>query len=233
MAEHTYRQFDNELEQVRSKVLQMGGLVEQQISKAIEALDTDDMPLILAVIEGDQQVNRLEQEIDEACTQMIAKRQPAAGDLRIIHSIVKMITDLERVGDEATKVARMAKSITEANRAHMPRVELKHMENAVLAMLRQALDAYARLDAVAAARVIRDDDSVDAEFRNIVRLLITHMMEDPHTISRGIDLLFVVKALERIGDHAKNMCEYVVYLVKGRDVRHMGADRIAAEAAND
>lgn len=233
MAEHTYKQFDNELEQVRSKVLQMGGLVEQQISKAIEALDTGDMPLIQAVIDGDANVNRLEIEIDEACTQIIAKRQPAASDLRVIHSIVKIITDLERVGDEAVKVARMAKSITEAQRVNMPRVELKHMENAVLAMLRQALDAYARVDAVAAAKVVRDDDTVDAEFRNMVRLLITHMMEDPRTISRAIDLLFVVKALERIGDHAKNMCEYVVYLVKGRDVRHLGADRIAEEAANN
>jgi len=231
MPDHTSKQFDTDLESVRSKVLQMGGIVEQQITKAIEALDTGDLPLINAVIEGDAVVNRLEVEIDESCTQIIARRQPAATDLRVIHSIVKMITDLERCGDEAVKIARMARSIAEANRSHLPRIEFKHMENTALLMLRRALDAYARLDAVAAAGVVKDDDTVDAEFRAILRQLITHRMEDPRTISRAIDLLFVSKALERIGDHAKNMCEYVVYLVKGRDVRHLAPDEIVEQAA--
>lgn len=231
MPDHTSKQFDTDLESVRSKVLQMGGIVEQQISKAIEALDTGDLPLINAVIEGDALVNRLEVEIDEACTQIIARRQPAATDLRVIHSIIKMITDLERCGDEAAKIARMARSIAEANRVHLPRIEFKHMENTALLMLRRALDAYARLDAVAAAAVVKDDDTVDDEFRAILRQLITHMMEDPRTISRAIDLLFVAKAIERIGDHAKNMCEYVVYLVKGRDVRHLAPEEIVEQAA--
>lgn len=231
MTEHTSKQFDSELEAIRSKVLQMGGLVEQQITKAIESLETGDLALIKAVIEGDAHVNRLEVDLDEACTQIIARRQPAAGDLRVIHSVVKMITDLERIGDEAVKIARMARSIAEAHRAYLPRVEFKHMENTALLMLRRALDAYARLDAVGAAAVVKDDVTVDAEFDAILRQLITHMMEDPRSISRAIDLLFVSKALERIGDHAKNMCEYVIYLVKGRDVRHLDPEQVAQEAA--
>jgi phosphate transport system protein len=230
MGEHTYRQFDTELESIRSKVLQMGGLVEQQIIKAVEALDTGDKALINAVIEGDKIVNRYEVEIDEFCTQIIAKRQPAAGDLRVIHTVIKTITDLERIGDEAEKIARMARSIEEANRNHLPRIELKHMENSAISMLRGALDAFARLDAAGAAAVVREDETVDNEFRSILRQLITHMMEDPRTISRALDLLFVSKALERIGDHSKNMCEYVIYMVKGRDVRHIGVDRLEAEA---
>jgi phosphate transport system protein len=220
MTEHTSKQFDAELEAIRSKVLQMGGLVEQQVAKSIEALDSCDMALINSVIEGDAQVNRLEIEIDEASTHIIARRQPAATDLRVIHSVVKIITDLERIGDEAVKIARMAKAISQANRVHVPRVELKHMENVSMSMLRGALDSYARLD----------DDAVDDEFKAVLRQLITHMMEDPRTISRALDLVFVSKALERIGDHSKNMCEYVIYLVKGRDVRHLGPDRVAQEA---
>ncbi|MCA3149412.1 MAG: phosphate signaling complex protein PhoU [Burkholderiales bacterium] len=230
MGEHTYRQFDTELENIRSKVLQMGGLVEQQIIKAVEALDTGDKALISAVIEGDKIVNRYEVEIDEFCTQIIAKRQPAAGDLRVIHTVIKTITDLERIGDEAEKIARMARSIEEANRNHLPRIELKRMENSAISMLRGALDAFARLDAAGAADVVREDETVDNEFRSVLRQLITHMMEDPRSISRALDLLFVSKALERIGDHSKNMCEYVIYMVKGRDVRHIGVDRLEAEA---
>ncbi len=222
MTEHTSKRFDAELESVRSKVLQMGGIVEQQVAKAIEALDIGDLALAKAVIEGDGQVNRLEVEIDEACTTIIARRQPAATDLRVIHSVMKMITDLERIGDEAVKIARMALAISEANRVHLPRVELKHIENSALSMLRRALDAYARLDVTQAADVVREDDTLDAEFASIIRQLITHMMEDPRTISRAIELVFVAKALERIGDHAKNMCEYVFYLVNGQDVRHLG-----------
>ncbi|MFN7204728.1 MAG: phosphate signaling complex protein PhoU, partial [Burkholderiales bacterium] len=210
MGEHTYRQFDTELENIRSKVLQMGGLVEQQIIKAVEALDTGDKALISAVIEGDKIVNRYEVEIDEFCTQIIAKRQPAAGDLRVIHTVIKTITDLERIGDEAVNIARMARSIEEANRNHLPRIELKHMENSAISMLRGALDAFARLDAAGAAAVVREDETVDNEFRSVLRQLITHMMEDPRSISRALDLLFVSKALERIGDHSKNMCEYVI-----------------------
>lgn len=230
MGDHTYKQFDTELENIRAKVLQMGGLVEQQISKAMEVLDTGDVALIHAVIESDEIVNRYEVDIDELCTQIIAKRQPAAGDLRAIHTVIKTITDLERIGDEAQKIARMSRSIQEANRAYLPRIEFKHIESAAMSMLRGALDAFARLDAAGAAAVVREDELVDNEFRSVLRQLITHMMEDPRTISRALDLLFVAKALERIGDHSKNMCEYVIYMVKGRDVRHIGVDRLEAEA---
>ncbi|WP_028312510.1 phosphate signaling complex protein PhoU [Derxia gummosa] len=233
MSDHISKQYDSELEAVRNKVLQMGGLVEQQISKAVEALDTGDLALVNAVVSGDAHVNRLEVEIDEACTQMIARRQPAAGDLRVIHTIMRMITDLERIGDEAVKISRMAQAISEANRAHLPRVELKHLENTAIGMLRRALDAYARLDVQGATAVVREDEAVDVEYASIVRQLITHMMEDPRTISRAIELLFVSKALERIGDHSKNMCEYVIYMVKGRDVRHLAIEEFEQSVQRD
>ncbi|WP_085316258.1 phosphate signaling complex protein PhoU [Derxia lacustris] len=233
MSDHTSKQYDSELEAVRNKVLQMGGLVEQQISKAVEALDSGDLALVNSVVSGDQQVNRLEIEIDEACTQMIARRQPAAGDLRVIHTIIKMITDLERVGDEAVKISRMAQAITEANRVHLPRVELKHLENTAIGMLRRALDAYARLDVAGATAVVLEDEAVDVEYASIIRQLITHMMEDPRTISRAIELLFIAKALERIGDHSKNMCEYVIYMVKGRDVRHLAIEEFEQSVVRD
>ena len=149
------------------------------------------------------------------------RRQPAAGDLRLIIAVVKTITDLERIGDEAEKIARMAKLIHEAERLHMPRVDLQHVANLAIAMLRSALDTFARLDSKAAQRVVQQDEAVDSEFRSILRELITFMMEDPRTISRCLEVLFVAKALERIGDHSKNMAEYVIYMVEGRDVRHM------------
>ncbi len=223
---HTSKQFDQELETVRSRVLAMGGLVEEQITKAMEALSTGNMVLIEHVIEQDKQVNAMEVELDEACSHIIARRQPAAGDLRLIIAVVKTITDLERIGDEAEKIARMAKLIHTAERLHMPRLELKHVASLAVAMLRKALDAFARLDAKGASEVVRQDQAVDVEFRSILRQLITFMMEDPRTISRCLEVLFVAKALERIGDHAKNMAEYVVYMVEGRDVRHLPVEDV-------
>jgi phosphate transport system protein len=231
MSEHTSKQFDTELESVRSSVLRMGGLVEEQIMRAVESLASGDMMLIESVVEGDKLVNRLEVELDERCSHIIARRQPTAGDLRMLMTVVKMITDLERIGDEAQKVARMARMIHEAERANMPRVELAHIADTAIEMLRKALDSFARLDPVAAAQVVRDDIALDDEYRAIVRQLITFMIEDPRTISRSIEILFIVKALERIGDHAKNMCEYTVYMVKGRDVRHIGVEDLEREAA--
>jgi phosphate transport system protein len=225
---HTSKQFDVELEGVRTRVLAMGGLVEEQISKAMEALATGSMELIDRVIDGDKRVNAMEVELDEACSHIIVRRQPAAGDLRLIIAVVKTITDLERIGDEAEKVARMAKLIHTAERLHMPRIELKHVGNLAIAMLHKALDVFARLDSRAAADVVRQDLAVDTEFRSILRQLITFMMEDPRTISRCLEVLFVAKALERIGDHSKNMAEYVVYMVEGRDVRHLPVEERAA-----
>ena len=227
MPEHTYKQFDTELESVRAKVLKMGGLVEEQISHAIEALVQDDMLLADRVEENDHAVNALEVEIDEDCAQIIARRQPTASDLRMVMMIVKTITDLERIGDEASKIARMAKLIHAAERLTLPRFsEVKYMASLVLDMLRKALDGFARLDASKAVEIAREDDLVDEQFRLNLRHLITYMMEDPRTISVFIDILFVTKAIERMGDHAKNMSEYVVYMVKGKDVRHTSVEEI-------
>jgi phosphate transport system protein len=220
MTEHISKQFDAELEAVRSRVLQMGGLVEEQIVKAVGALASGDIAVLDGVIEDDHRVNAMEVGLDESCSQIIARRQPAAGDLRLVMAVIKTITDLERIGDEAEKIARMAKLIHAAERQHMPRLELKHMASLALSMLRQALDAFARLDVNAAVQVVKQDRGVDDEFRSILRQLITFMMEDPRTISRCLETLFIAKAIERIGDHAKNMAEYVVYMVEGRDVRH-------------
>jgi len=229
MTEHTFKQFDAELENIRNRVLQMGGLVEQQIIKAMEGLIESDVLLLDQVINNDNRVNAAEVALDETCSHIIARRQPAAVDLRMIMTVIKTITDLERIGDEAKKIAKFAKLIHSAESAFVPRVELRHEADLAVAMLRQALDAFARLDVTAAADVVRQDKQVDNEFRSIMRQLITFMMEDPRTISRGLEILFISKSIERIGDHAKNISEYVVYMVKGRDVRHIGLAEIERE----
>ena len=230
MTEHTSKKFDAELEGIRTRVLQMGGMVELQIVKAMEGLGGGDLLLIDQVIENDNRVNLLEIELDEACNQVIAKRQPTAVDLRMVSTVQKTITDLERIGDEAKKIAKTAKQLHTATSPFMPQIRLSHIADAVVDMLRTALDAYARLDTIAAAQVVRQDKEVDAEFKGIMRQLITYMIEDPRTISQTIELMFVAKSVERIGDHAKNIAEYVVYMVKGRDVRHTSLEEIEREA---
>jgi len=230
-SEHTSKQFDAELEAVRARVLQMGGIVEDQIVRALGALAKGDTALAAGVVEDDHRVNALEVAIDEDCSTIIARRQPAAGDLRMLLMIVKTITDLERIGDEAAKIARMTQKLYETDRDYIPRsTEVKHVADIALGMLRNALDAFARLDLAVAAKVVRQDEQVDDEFRLIICQLITFMMEDPRTISHAIEVLFIAKAVERIGDHAKNMSEYVVYMVKGKDVRHTGVEAIEREA---
>ena len=227
---HIYKQFDADLEAVRARVLEMGGLVEEQVVKAVEALITGNTTLAEEVIANDHKVNALEVASDEACTHIIALRQPTAGDLRMILTIVKTITDLERIGDEAAKIARYAIKIFESDRITSPRYsEIKFMAGLTTKMLRESLDSFARLDVSGAAGVARQDIEVDEEFHMIMRHLITYMMEDPRTISTFIDLLFVVKAIERIGDHAKNMSEYVVFMVKGKDVRHTSIEELERE----
>ena len=229
-SEHTSKQFDSELGTVRDRVLQMGGLVESQIQRAIESLINRDEALMERVIADDHRVNALEVEIDESCNHIIVCRQPTAGDLRMVMTIIKTITDLERIGDEAEKIARMAKLLSQKERLILPRYnEIKHAADLALDMLRKSLDAFARLDLSTAAQVVRQDELVDEEFRTIMRYLITFMMEDPRTISTALEILFVAKAIERIGDHAKNMSEYVVYMVKGRDVRHVTVEEIERE----
>jgi len=219
--EHTYKQYDAELEAVRAKVLQMGGLVEQQIINALESLVSVNPKLAEEVMEADHRVNALEVQVDEDCSHIIARRQPAASDLRMIMMVVKTITDLERIGDEATKIARVAQKIYESDRMYKPRFnEIKTMVSLVRDMLRTSLDAFARLDVTRTVEVARQDEQVDEQFRAAMRQLITFMLEDPRTISMSLEVLFVAKAIERIGDHAKNIAEYVVYMVKGKDVRH-------------
>ena len=220
--EHTSKRYDAELETVRSRVLQMGGLVETQITAAIEALTTGNIQLAEQTIANDHRVNALEVQIDEDCAHIIARRQPAAQDLRMLVTVIKMITDLERIGDEAEKIARMTKAIYSTERLLLPRfAEIKIAGGYALDMLKRSLDAFARVDLSAAAAVVKQDRLLDEQFRGIMRQLITFMMEDPRTISTSIEILFIAKALERIGDHSKNMSEYVVYLVKGKDVRHI------------
>lgn len=234
MTEHTSKQYDAELESLRSRVLQMGGLVEDQITSAIEGLNSStDTTIFKEVIRRESEVNQIELEIDELCNHILARRQPTAVDLRSVLVAIKMIRDLERIGDEAEKVARMGIKIIEGGRTFVPKVDLNSMSKNAIAMLRKVLDSYARVNAVSAAEVVRADLEVDDEFKGILRQLITFMMEDPRTITRSIDILFVAKAIERIGDHSKNMSEHVVYLVKGRDVRHKGAEAIAEEVQNN
>jgi phosphate transport system protein len=221
MPEHASKQYDLDLGSIRSRVLQMGGLVESQIRRALEALVSGDRALADEVIADDHRVNAMEVALDGDCSQLIVRRQPAAGDLRMIFAITKTVTDLERIGDEAQKIARMAKAIHERGKNQMPpAVDVRHAAELAISMLRRTLDAFARLDCSVAQEVIRDDAGIDAEFRAVLRQLITYMMEDPRTISTALEIVWIAKAIERIGDHAKNMSEYVIYIVKGTDVRH-------------
>jgi phosphate transport system protein len=222
--DHSSKQYDMDLEAIRSKVLLMGGLVESQFSDAVEAFRTGNIALAEQVIKSDENVNRLEVTLDDTCSHLIVKRQPAANDLRTVMATLKVITDLERIGDEATKIGRSAKSIQERGAVgtfnHYESVRVLAHNTADL--LHDALDAYARLDEKQAARIIAQDEVIDNEFRSIMRSLITYMMEDPRTISAALDTLWVAKAIERIGDHAKNIAEYVIYVVEGKDIRHSG-----------
>ena len=221
MTEHASKQYDLDLDSIRSRVLQMGGLVESQIRRALEAFGSGDRELIEQVIAEDHRVNAMEVALDGDCSQVIVKRQPAAGDLRMIFAITKTVTDLERIGDEARKIARMARSIHERGAQSVPlAVDVRHAAELAIGMLQRSLDAFARLDCDAAAEVIRADAGIDSEFRSILRQLITYMMEDPRTISLALEIVWIAKAVERIGDHAKNIAEYVIYIVKGTDVRH-------------
>ena len=232
LGHHISRRFNEDLEHVRSSVLAMGGLVEEQLDRAIKALSDADSALGLQVAEDDIKVNRMEVSIDEECSRILATRAPTASDLRLVIAVLKAITDLERIGDEAEKIARMAKQMHESDRLHIPRfTEVRRASDVALDMLRRALDAFARLDVSAAAQVVRQDIDLDDQFRTIVRQLITFMMEDPRTISTSIEIFSIAKALERIGDHAKNMAEYVIYLVKGKDVRHVTIEEIEREAS--
>lgn len=233
-AEHISKQFEADLDTTRTRVLQMGGLMEAQILAAIQAFATGDPALVEQVVENDARVNGYEVAIDGACNHIVVKRQPAASDLRLIMAISKIVTDVERMGDEAKKIARMAKRIHEQNSNLAQRFPaIRHAADLAVKMLRQALDAFARLDVAAAAEVLREDPAIDNEFRSVLRQLITYMMEDPRTISAALETLWVAKAVERIGDHAKNVAEQVIYIVKGTDVRHTSFEDIERQIARE
>ncbi len=229
-SEHFSKQFDAELEDIRSRVMQMGGVVESQIMAAISGFTSGDLDVIARVIDNDRQVDAYELQIDEACVHVVARRQPAASDLRLIMGVGKIVTDLERIGDEAEKIARMARQIFDRGGLHTPRyIDVQNTGDIAISMLRRVLDALARLDAIAAEGVIAEDMRIDTEFRGMMRQLITYMMEDPRTISTALDILWIAKAIERIGDHAKNIAEQVIYIARGTDVRH--AERDSGSAA--
>jgi phosphate transport system protein len=228
---HLSSQFDEDLNSLCAKLLQMGGLVEQQIDIAMRAFSEMNLDLCNQVIESEKTVNSLEVEIDSTCVELIARRQPTARDLRLVMAISKAITNLERAGDEAERVAkRTRRIINEAGNFNINAAEIKLSGQMAMDLLRQSLDCFARLDAVAAVKVVQDDKQIDEEFRGFVRKLITYMAEDPKMISTGLDLLFIAKAIERIGDHAKNIAEFVIYIVKGADVRHVPQDDLIREA---
>ncbi len=218
---HLSSQFDTELTAVSTRVMEMGGLVESQIRTAVYALAQFSSEAATQVMEAESRVNAMEVEIDHDLSSIIARRQPTARDLRLLIAISKTTANLERAGDEAEKIARMVKSINDSGASRMlPASELRVVSDLASGLLRKSLDAFARLDAAMALSILKEDDAIDKEFDGFVRKLITYMMEDPRTISSSLDLLFVAKAIERIGDHAKNIAEFTIYVVKGTDVRH-------------
>ncbi len=228
---HLSSQFDADLNAVSSKVLEMGGLVEAQITEAIHALNEFDREAAERVIANEDRLNAMEVEIDEECGNIIARRQPAARDLRLVMAISKTITNLERAGDEAEKIAKRVRRLADEPIARGVNIaEIKVSGEMAVTILRRALDAFARLDTVAAAQIVKDDKEIDQEFRAFVRKLVSYMQEDPRTISVGLDYLFIAKAIERIGDHAKNIAEFIIYIVKGTDVRHQPRDLLDREA---
>ncbi|MBK9573610.1 MAG: phosphate signaling complex protein PhoU [Rhodoferax sp.] len=224
---HLSSQFDSELSAVSSRVMEMGGLVESQIRTAVYALAQFSVESADQVFELETRVNAMEMDIDRELSSIIARRQPTARDLRLLIAISKTTANLERAGDEADKIARMVKSIISSGSARaLPASELRVACDLASGLLRKALDAFARLDVSMAVSILKEDDAIDLEFDGFVRKLITYMMEDPRTISPSLDLLFLAKAIERIGDHSKNIAEFIIYIVKGADVRHTSIDAI-------
>ncbi len=231
IGEHSSKQYDNELEAIRSKVLLMGGIVETQFTDAMTCFRVGDIEHADRVIAGDDAVNQLEVSLDDACSHLIVRRQPTANDLRTVMATIKVITDLERIGDEAAKIARMSKNLHTRGVVGVNHFEMvRSIASETSDMLHDALDSFARLDGKQALALIAHDVVIDHEFRSIMRNLITFMMEDPRTISSALDTLWVAKAIERIGDHAKNIAEYVIYVVEGKDIRHTRPAVVSAQS---
>jgi phosphate transport system protein len=229
LSHHTSRRFNEDLERVRAKVLAMGGFVEEQLSQALTALVQGDSALGQSVARQDYKVNDMEVSIDEECSRILATRAPAAGDLRMVVATIKTITDLERIGDECERIGTIASRLATVERPADRYREVKHLGRTVQLMVHNMLDACARLDANLALETARNDRIVDEEYESIQRQCITFMMEDPRTIRRALDVMWVVRSLERIGDHAKNICEYIIYMVHGKDIRHTSLERVAEE----
>lgn len=224
---HISGQFNTELESIRSNVLAMGGMVEQQLNDALEAIHSQDVELARQIVETDLKINGMEITIDEECTRIIAKRQPAASDLRLILMISKTVTDLERMGDVADKLARMVLKGA-PGRATPPLVSLDSMGRLAIKMLHDALDAFARMDVEAAVRLYHEDDKIDRQYESIIRELMTYMMEDPRTIPQVLDVLWCARSIERIGDRCQHISDYIIYCVKGKDVRHTKIEDVDA-----
>jgi len=223
--QHISQQYNDELEDVRNKVLLMGGVVEEQLSRAVQALVTGDTELAAKVEANDYQVNALEVEIDEECTRIVARRQPAASDLRLVLAVIKTITDLERIGDEAKRVARMVQEELNGTMTSDIRNELEHMGSLVREMLRMVLDSFARTDVKSAVKTARFDSKVDVKYVSITRLLMTYMAQDPKSIPQILNILWAARAMERMGDRCENIAEYIFYLVHGRSIRHISKDK--------
>ena len=226
---HLSTQFDAELSGLSARVLEMGGLVEAQVAQAVYALAHYSDETAAQVLRQEERVNQMELEIDRELSGVIARRQPTARDLRLLIAVSKSIANLERAGDEAARIARVVQRLVGtgvSSRLRLPVSDLEFVSQLATAQLRKALDAFARLDAVRSLEVLKQDDQIDQEFEGLLRKLITYMMEDPRTISASIDLVFVAKALERVGDHAKNLAEAIIYVVKGTDVRHTSVEAV-------
>lgn len=224
--QHISRHFNEELELIKSQMLEMGGRVENQLADAIKALEDANSELAETVIDREAVIDAMEMQIDEDCTTLIARRQPAATDLRLVMAVTKTIRDLERIGDEAKKIAKMAILLSEEGSAPRGYVEIRHIGNGVRKMVSDSLDSFTRYDADSALETLQSDRQIDLDYKSAVRELITYMMEDPRSISRVMNILWALRALERVGDHAKNICEQTVYLVKGQDIRHSNIDEL-------
>lgn len=227
--QHISQQFNSDLEKLRTHLLEMGGLVENQLGDAVEALQKVDHNLANKVLETEIEVDSREVAIDAECTEILARRQPAASDLRLVLIVTKAIRDLERVGDEASKIAHMALELSDEQDMPEGFVEIRHLSTNVQKMLNAALDAFARFDVRAAVKVMRDDRFVDREYKSAMREMVTQMMEDPRSISRVLSIVWALRSLERIGDHSRNIAEHVIYLVRGTDVRHVSLKDIEAQ----
>jgi len=232
-SQHISRQYNEDLEQIITRVMTMGGLVEQQLEAALEALVSGDQEKGEQVVTSDYRINAMEVELDEACTNVLARRQPAASDLRLVVAVIKAITDLERIGDEAERVGRMSLHLLEEDRRRSPMSEIAALGEQVKGMVRGALDAFARMDAEQAVRVAQEDIKADAQYDAIIRNLVKYLEGNPQSVPPVLDIVWATRSLERIGDRSRNICEYVIYFVRGKDVRHTSFEQMAEEATGD